>query len=106
MVARDLLPGDLDAKEAFTVVARTVLPVGLFGFVVAALVAALMSTADTLINAVAAIGVVEGLRRWCGYKVQFTREFIHAGLGKGAHGTVDLSQQRAPHCPATVLPRH
>jgi SSS family solute:Na+ symporter len=59
MVERGILGADIEAKHAFVAVADHVLMPGLFGFVVAALVAALMSTADTLINAIATISVVD-----------------------------------------------
>jgi len=29
----------------------------------------------------AAIGVTEGLRKWRGYKVEFTRKLIHVSVG-------------------------
>lgn len=43
----------------------------------------------------AAIGVGEGLRRWRGYDVDFTRKFIHIAVGMWAYGTVLLFQSRA-----------
>ncbi len=49
-------------KGVFVTVARMVCSPGMFGLVVAALLAALMSTLDTYINAVAAIGVNDILR--------------------------------------------
>jgi SSS family solute:Na+ symporter len=57
LVARGALAADTEAGDIFVTVADRILPVGLFGLVVAALVAALMSTADTLINAIATISV-------------------------------------------------
>ena len=51
------LPGDLKADEAFYVAAELLCAPGIFGLVIAALTAALMSTLDTLITAVAAIAV-------------------------------------------------
>lgn len=42
----------------------------------------------------AAIGVGEGLRRWRGYGVDFTRKFIHIAVGMWAYGTVLLFQSR------------
>lgn len=42
----------------------------------------------------AAIGVAEGLRRWRGYSVDFTRKFIHIAVGMWAYGTVLLFKSR------------
>jgi dolichol kinase len=41
------------------------------------------------------IGPAEGLRKWRGYPVEFTRKFIHIGVGMWAYGTVLLFEQRA-----------
>jgi SSS family solute:Na+ symporter len=57
MVSQGVLPSDVDANQIFVRVANTVCQPGVFGFVMAALTAALMSTIDTLINAVSAIAV-------------------------------------------------
>jgi SSS family solute:Na+ symporter len=57
MVSQGVLPPDVDANQIFVRVANTVCQPGLFGFVMAALTAALMSTIDTLINAVSAVAV-------------------------------------------------
>jgi phytol kinase len=43
----------------------------------------------------AAIGVAEGLRKWRGYSVDFTRKFIHIAVGMWAFGTVLLFESRA-----------
>ncbi|MFP4460320.1 MAG: sodium:solute symporter [Candidatus Zixiibacteriota bacterium] len=50
---------NINPKEVFMFIANIIARPGIFGFVVAALTAALMSTIDTLINAVAAIGVFD-----------------------------------------------
>ena len=42
----------------------------------------------------AAIGVAEGLRKWRGYSVEFTRKFIHIAVGMWAFGTVLLFESR------------
>ncbi|MCP4539592.1 MAG: phosphatidate cytidylyltransferase [Chloroflexi bacterium] len=42
----------------------------------------------------AAIGVAEGLRKWRGYSVEFTRKFIHIAVGMWAYGTVLLFETR------------
>jgi SSS family solute:Na+ symporter len=52
-----LLPSGSNPKEIFIYVTEMVTVPGVFGFILAALVAALMSTIDALINAVAAIGI-------------------------------------------------
>ncbi len=52
-----LIPADADPNTIFVVVTEMVAKPGMFGFILAALIAALMSTIDALINAVAAIGV-------------------------------------------------
>ncbi|NQV36884.1 MAG: sodium:solute symporter family protein [Candidatus Marinimicrobia bacterium] len=51
----DLVPVNTSPDQIFVVVANIVSQPGVFGFVMAALTAALMSTVDTLINATAAI---------------------------------------------------
>ncbi|HUT55468.1 MAG TPA: sodium:solute symporter family protein [bacterium] len=51
------IPETADANTIFVVVTEMVAKPGMFGFILAALIAALMSTIDALINAVAAIGV-------------------------------------------------
>jgi SSS family solute:Na+ symporter len=55
MVTTGKLDSDLEAKHAFIEVARVLCAPGMFGIVIAALLAALMSTADTLINASSSI---------------------------------------------------
>ncbi|MGD9344961.1 MAG: sodium/solute symporter [Candidatus Aminicenantes bacterium] len=57
MVSQGVLPAGVDANQIFVQVANRVCQPGLFGFVMAALTAALMSTIDTLINAVSAVAV-------------------------------------------------
>ncbi|MDZ7624796.1 MAG: hypothetical protein U5J96_10185 [Ignavibacteriaceae bacterium] len=51
----DIIPPNTDPDQIFVVVANVIAHPGVFGFVMAALTAALMSTVDTLINAIAAI---------------------------------------------------
>lgn len=57
MVTHGLLPSNVDPNQIFVQVADKVCRPGMFGFVMAALTAALMSTIDTLINAVSAVAV-------------------------------------------------
>lgn len=55
LVHAGALPVDLDPKEAFYVATRLLSTPGIYGFVLATLTAALMSTIDTLITGAAAI---------------------------------------------------
>jgi len=57
MVHAGLIPGGLDPNDAFVDVAYKLCVPGVFGLIMAALTAALMSTADTLINATSAVTV-------------------------------------------------
>ncbi len=59
MVSKGQINTGVDAKDIFMIVSNIVTRPGIFGFVIAALTAALMSTIDTLINAVAAIGIFD-----------------------------------------------
>ena len=54
-VQPDVVPPNTDPDQIFVVVANLVALPGVFGFIMASLTAALMSTVDTLINATAAI---------------------------------------------------
>jgi dolichol kinase len=40
------------------------------------------------------IGIAEGLRKWRGYGIDFTRKFIHVAVGMWAWGTVLLFERR------------
>lgn len=51
------IPADVDPRQIFVVVTERICRPGVFGLVLAALTAALMSTIDTLINAVSAVTV-------------------------------------------------
>lgn len=55
LVQPDMVPPNTSPDQIFVVVANLVSHPGVFGFIMAALTAALMSTVDTLINATAAI---------------------------------------------------
>ncbi|MBT8378101.1 MAG: sodium:solute symporter family protein [Ignavibacteria bacterium] len=55
LVQPDVVPPNTSPDQIFVVVANIVSSPGVFGFIMAALTAALMSTVDTLINATAAI---------------------------------------------------
>jgi SSS family solute:Na+ symporter len=63
----DIVPPNTSPDQIFVVVANIVAMPGVFGFIMAALTAALMSTVDTLINATAAIyinDVHRPIKRW------------------------------------------
>lgn len=57
MVNLGMLPAMSDPNQIFVIVASRLAAPGVFGFIMAALTAALMSTVDTLVNAVTAICV-------------------------------------------------
>lgn len=57
MVNAGMLPSDIDPQAVFVRVAAAICQPGVFGFVMAALTAALMSTADSLMNATSAVAV-------------------------------------------------
>jgi len=59
MVTKGSINTGVNAKDIFMIVSNVITKPGIFGFVIAALTAALMSTIDTLINAVAAIGIFD-----------------------------------------------
>lgn len=62
LVHAGVLPPDIPAKDVFFVTAEFLAMPGVFGLVLAALTAALMSTVDTLITAVAAVVVNDVIR--------------------------------------------
>ncbi len=57
MVNSGLLAANVDSKDIFVVVSEILCKPGVFGLILAALISALMSTADTLINAVAVVTI-------------------------------------------------
>ena len=57
LVHAGVLPGDMASDEAFFIASELLARPGMFGLILATLTAALMSTVDTLITAVAAIAV-------------------------------------------------
>ena len=66
-----------DPDAIFVVVANVISHPGVFGFIMAALTAALMSTVDTLLNAIAAIyinDVHRPIKKWLSKKVQTWKE--------------------------------
>ena len=62
LVSNGLMPAEVDPKEVFITVSKIVTIPGVYGFVIAAVIAALMSTLDTLITAVCAIVVNDIVR--------------------------------------------
>ena len=62
LVSQGLMPADVSAKEVFITVSKIVTIPGVYGFVIAAVIAALMSTLDTLITAVCAVVVNDIVR--------------------------------------------
>ncbi|MBK9099127.1 MAG: sodium:solute symporter family protein [bacterium] len=73
----DVVSPNTDPDAIFVVVANVISHPGVFGFVMAALTAALMSTVDTLLNAIAAIyinDVHRPAKKWLSKKVQTWKE--------------------------------
>jgi SSS family solute:Na+ symporter len=89
MVQLGMLPADMDPNNAFIEVAKVVCPPGVLGVIIAAVVAALMSTIDTLINAVSAIAVNDIWRRKVrpgredAYYLKMARYFAIGATGLG-----------------------
>jgi phytol kinase len=54
----------------------------------------LIALLASFIYVFAMIGIAEGLRKWRGYSVEFTRKFIHIAVGMWAYGTVLLFERR------------
>lgn len=77
VVSPDIVSPNTDPDAIFVVVANVISHPGVFGFVMAALTAALMSTVDTLLNAIAAIyinDVHRPAKKWLTKKVQSWKE--------------------------------
>jgi SSS family solute:Na+ symporter len=73
----DVVPPNTNPDAIFVVVANVISHPGVFGFIMAALTAALMSTVDTLLNATAAIyinDVHRPAKKWLTKKVQTWQE--------------------------------
>jgi len=70
------LPVDMAANDVFVVVTNIVSSPGVFGFIIAALCAALMSTADTLVNASSAI-IVNDIYRPLSKKIKSEAEQLN-----------------------------
>lgn len=73
----DVVPPDTNPDAIFVVVANIISHPGVFGFVMAALTAALMSTVDTLLNATAAVYINDihrPAKKWLTKKVQTWKE--------------------------------
>ena len=77
VISPDIVSPNTDPDAIFVVVANVISHPGVFGFVMAALTAALMSTVDTLLNAIAAIyinDVHRPAKKWLTKKVQSWKE--------------------------------
>lgn len=73
----EVIPPDSDPDAIFVIVANVISHPGVFGFVMAALTAALMSTVDTLLNATAAVyinDVHRPAKKWLSRKVLSLKE--------------------------------
>lgn len=73
IVNPSLVPADTNPDQIFVVVANIISHPGVFGFIMAALTAALMSTVDTLLNATAAIYINDihrPAKKWLSKKVE------------------------------------
>ncbi len=57
MVQLGLVDANIDSRDVFVLISEMICKPGIFGLILAALIAALMSTIDTLINAVSVISV-------------------------------------------------
>jgi len=72
-----VVPPDTNPDSIFVVVANVISHPGVFGFIMAALTAALMSTVDTLLNATAAVYINDihrPVKKWLTKKVQTWKE--------------------------------
>ncbi len=77
LINPDVVSPNTDPDAIFVVVANVISHPGIFGFVMAALTAALMSTVDTLLNAIAAVyinDVHRPAKKWLSKKVQTWKE--------------------------------
>jgi SSS family solute:Na+ symporter len=77
LINPDVISPNTDPDAIFVVVANVIALPGVFGFIMAALTAALMSTVDTLLNAIAAIyinDVHRPAKKWLSKKVQTWKE--------------------------------
>jgi len=82
-----MLPADTTAKHIFFTVSQILCSPGIFGLVMAALTAALMSTVDTLITAVAAIAVND---IWKPYIKRDAPDAYYLGVARYTSITVTL----------------
>ncbi|HRN27779.1 MAG TPA: sodium:solute symporter family protein [Ignavibacteriaceae bacterium] len=73
----DVIPPNTNPDAVFVVVANIISHPGVFGFIMAALTAALMSTVDTLLNATAAVYINDihrPAKKWLSKKIQTVKE--------------------------------
>ncbi len=88
--ARGVLPGGFRPDDAFLVVAKFLCRPGLLGLVLAALLAALMSTADSLINATSAVLVRDLYRPCVGRAADERHDLAAARIGSLVAGVCGL----------------
>ncbi|MFZ1290976.1 MAG: sodium:solute symporter family protein [Melioribacteraceae bacterium] len=77
IIKPDVIPPNSNPDTIFVVVANIISLPGVFGFIMAALTAALMSTVDTLLNATAAIYINDihrPAKKWLAQKVKSVKE--------------------------------
>lgn len=80
----DVIPPNTNPDAVFVVVANIISHPGVFGFIMAALTAALMSTVDTLLNATAAVYINDihrPAKKWLSKKIQTVKEKDKQELG-------------------------
>lgn len=90
----DLVAPNTSPDQIFVVVANIVSTPGVFGFIMAALTAALMSTVDTLINATAAIyinDVYRPAKKWLKSKIKSEKETDKDELAAARYSSVAIT---------------
>lgn len=91
VVNPSLVPADTNPDQIFVVVANIISHPGVFGFIMAALTAALMSTVDTLLNATAAIYINDihrPAKKWLSKKVETWKQADKEELNSARISTV------------------
>lgn len=77
LINPSVVPPNTNPDEIFVVVANVISHPGVFGFIMAALTAALMSTVDTLLNATAAVYINDihrPMKKWLSKKIESFKE--------------------------------
>jgi len=94
VVSPDIVSPSVSPDQIFVVVANIIASPGMFGFIMAALTAALMSTVDTLINATAAIyinDVYRPVRKFLKKKAVSNTENDRRELGVARYASVGVT---------------